>query len=167
MLSSAFARRTSNAQTAPAVSSSPPSVSPNHHQQMSIGNNSTYSTNYGGSIGANATAVGHVGSEFSEFGSLGELSREESSTSTSPSLSPLIGGTQSSFNFGLPSSVNPTISQSLQASNDAQSVHSATTSTFPASSTSTFLGSSIGTGQVSLRRTATEITPLTQCIITD
>jgi hypothetical protein len=154
---SAFARRTSNAQPPPAVSSSPPGASPSQHQQqaMSIGSatasmpgdTSTYSTNYG-SIGGNNT-MAYGGSEMSEFGSIGDFSREESSTTTSPSLSPIIGGNISSFSFGLPSAGNPTISQSLQASNDVQSLHSGTNSTFTNSATSAFIGSSATPGQVS------------------
>jgi hypothetical protein len=150
MLSSAFVRRASNTQGPAVISSSPPTASPSHqHQQaMSVGNTSAISTNHGSIGGTNINAAGYLGSEVSEFGSIGDFSREESSTTTSPSLSPIIGGNQGSFQFGLPPALNPSILQSLQASNDAQSLHSATSTVFPASSTSTFLGSSIGTGQV-------------------
>lgn len=155
---SAFVRRTSNSQPTAAVSSSPPGASPSQQQQqaMSIGsastsmpgNTSTFSTNYSSITGNNSMVYGD--SEVSEFGSIGDFSREESSTTTSPSLSPIIGGNVSAFSFGLPSAAgHPTILQSLQAPNDVQSLHSGTNSTFTNSGTSTLVGSSTTPGQVS------------------
>jgi hypothetical protein len=166
MPASTFIRRSSNAPSSSNVAgSSGSNAHPNHATMPAISNtSSTVSGNTFTPINGTSSAStvytatnsainGNLGSDLSEFGSGGITTaggfigraQEGSSRTTSPSLSPIIGGAQGPF-----PAANHSLSQSFQASNaDLQSLYSATNSTF---TNSTFTGSSLNAGQVSLMK---------------
>lgn len=156
MKAATFGRRSSNAQSSHAASqssSSPPSMPMNQYNQLGTIPHTPTSSFPGNaslvSIGqtVNPTAA-HFGSEgISEFGSLGGIPTRSGGggregSIASPSLSPTLGGSQATFPPPGPSAIPGQLGNL-----DTQSLPSGTNSTF---TTSTFVGSSFGVGQVSL-----------------
>ncbi|UZJ51828.1 hypothetical protein CBS101457_001148 [Exobasidium rhododendri] len=170
MPTSTFARKTSNAQGTRLDSSSSSAATSTSTSQvqpamplMSATTNTTsnhINMNANGSSLAGSpayfAAATNGGSSLSEFGSGGGIAigsgsvdraREDSSRATSPFFSPTLGGGNSTFPSGS-NEANQGLSQSFPASAvDAQSLHSATHSTFAASLSSTFAPSSVNAGQ--------------------